>query len=119
MNDYQILESKLSNFKEFIKEISENHETISEYENLGIGKLSLFTAFYLAPKRDDLDSVIDSMREKLIFDKIHDDKVKLYLNLFIDYICGVQDDKNDKNDKNDNDKNDNIECSKDENNIIE
>ena len=86
-NDYQVLEEKLNNFKKFIGEVSENKEAIKEYENLNLMKLSLFATFFLVPYKDNLDVVLEKMRDKLRFSSEHDGKIKRYLEMFIDYLA--------------------------------
>lgn len=87
-NDYQFLNNKLENFKKFIKEISRNQSVIKEYENMSIVKLTMFATMFLIPNKNNLELVITGMREKLDFDAQHDEKLKKYLTMFIEFISG-------------------------------
>lgn len=88
MNDYSVVETKLQNFKDFIKKISKNKGPIEQYESLSMLKLTLFCKLYLEPKRNDLSEIIKKMKKELDFDDEHEEKVERYLEMFIDFICG-------------------------------
>jgi hypothetical protein len=85
----KIIDQKLQNFKGFLKNISKNHETLTEYENMSRSKLQTYCGWILVPMRNNLDYVVHSMREKLEFDDKYDEKVKRYLMFFIEITTGI------------------------------
>lgn len=86
MNNYQFLEQKLENFKQFLKEVCKNTETIEEYENMSMTKLLIFVNWFLLPQKNNLESVVEAMNEKLNFADEHKPKIKKYLEMFCEIV---------------------------------
>jgi hypothetical protein len=86
-NDLEIVTKKLDNFKKFIKEISEKgNGHLATYEHLALPALIVFANFYLKPNKDKLDDLVVKMQEQLKFEDKHKERVKKYLECFIEYL---------------------------------
>ena len=79
--------SKVQNFSNFLNEISQNKELIATYQHLANNPnmLNFFVEQMLIPKRDNLDELVESLREQLDFNDEHAQKVKRYFQCFIEY----------------------------------
>lgn len=82
------VEQKFENFKSFVKEISKNKETVQEYQDMTLFKLQALALVFLIPNKDNLDMVIEKMKEKLEFEDSHEPKFRRYIEFFIEYMSG-------------------------------
>jgi len=88
--DYQILLQKFGNFKAYIKSVSHNQQVIQDYENMSDSEFLLFGLGFLVPNKDKLDIIIDQISSKLsITEKEQRDKIRRYLECFIDYLIQI------------------------------
>lgn len=89
--DYQILLQKFNNFRTFIKSISSNQNVIKDYENMTENEFLLFGLGFLLPNKNKLDTIVEQISSKLsITNNEHKDKVKRYLNCFIEYLEQIE-----------------------------
>lgn len=84
------METKFENFKQFVQEISPNSEVLDQYRNMSWFKLQTIGYVLLVPNRDNLDQIVDAMRDKLRFDEQHLPKFRRYIELFVEYLAGEQ-----------------------------
>ena len=85
--DYQLLLQKFNNFKVYIKSVSTNQEVIKDYENMTDNEFILFGLGFLVPNKAKLDMILDQICKKLnIKDKEQRDKIRRYLECFIEYL---------------------------------
>ena len=83
-----LIEEKFQNFKNFVKEISRNDETMKLCQDMTFLKLQALSYTLLLPNKHKLDEILKGMQEKLDFDDEHLPKFKRYLELFIEYLGG-------------------------------
>lgn len=88
MCDEKWLEEKFANFKAFIKENSKDQELIEHYGKMKMSGLKWF-AKYTLPLLG-VENVEAMMRSKLGYADECSDKMKRYLQLFSDYVAGVE-----------------------------
>lgn len=85
--DFQVLLQKFNNFKIYIKSISSNEQVITDYENMSDNEFLLFGLGFLVPNKSKLDMILEQVCSKLnITDKEQRDKVRRYLECFIEYL---------------------------------
>ena len=84
MNDFDVLNQKIDNFKQFVKTIAKNQAIVSEYENVNIMQLTIFVNTYLKIK--GIESVSKEMQQKLDIDDEHLPKLQKYLECFSEYL---------------------------------
>lgn len=82
------VQTKLENFKSFVKEVSRNQDTIQEYAELSVFKMKALAYVLLIPQRNNLPMVVKEMQKKLDFDDEHLNKFQRYLEFFIEYLTG-------------------------------
>jgi len=82
------MEEKFANFKQFVKEVSNNQEIIEEYQNMSWMKLQALAYVLLLPNRDRLDEIVGEMQKRLDFPDEHRGKFRRYIDLFVEYLAG-------------------------------
>ena len=82
------IEEKLDNFKNFVKEISKNQDTIDEYQNMSWFQMKAMSYVFLLPNKDNLEGIAKQMQKKLDFSDEHLPKFIRYLELFTSYLTG-------------------------------
>lgn len=85
--DYQVLISKFNNFKAFIKDVANNKTVIQDYEKMSENEFLLFGLGFLVPNKGKLNLIVEQITNKLqVKDSEHINKVKRYLECFIEYL---------------------------------
>ena len=82
-------QDKFNNFKSFVKEISRNEATVSEYEQMSWLKMQSLAYVFLLPNKNNIDAIVRKMQEKLDFDDEHYERFKQYIMFFIEYLSGT------------------------------
>jgi hypothetical protein len=82
------MDEKFANFKQFVKQVSNNQETIEEYQDMSWMKLQALAYVLLLPNRDNLDEIVLEMQKKLDFPDEHIGKFRRYIDLFVEYLAG-------------------------------
>ena len=89
--DFQVLNQKFNNFKVYIKSVSSNDSVIRDYENMSDNEFLLFGLGFLVPNKEKLDIVLEQICSKLkITDQEQRDKIKRYLECFIEYLIQIK-----------------------------
>lgn len=84
--DYQQLLQKFNNFKKFISENAKDPESLQNYEKMTENEFLFFGISFLLPNKDKLEFVSTKVTEKTKMDPEHKDKVKRYLECFVEYL---------------------------------
>lgn len=85
--DYSVLMQKFNNFKNFIKETSNETELIKRYESMSDNSFLLFGLSFLLPNRSKLDVFTKKLSQDLkLENKEHIEKLERYLNCFCEYL---------------------------------
>jgi hypothetical protein len=88
--DFQILLQKFNNFKSYVKSISSNQTVISDYDNMSDNEFLLFGLGFLVPNKEKIDMIVDQICQKLqITDAEHKEKIKRYIECFIEYLVQI------------------------------
>jgi hypothetical protein len=89
--DYQVLLSKFNKFREYIKTISKDSKVIQDYEKMTDNEFILFGLGFLVPNKEKLDIIVNQVAEKLkVTEEEHKNKIKRYLECFIEYLQQIQ-----------------------------
>ena len=84
----ELAQTKLDNFKAFLKQISNSPEHIETYDKMSLDELYLLASWVLPGREITFEEAI---RERLDYDEKHSDKVRRYLELFVKIARGDYD----------------------------